>query len=69
MEVITKMENQITEIVNKKTDSIEVSKGMTGKYGFSVKVYGNLQEEGNKVFEQVKNFVDKLNAELPVTEK
>jgi len=63
------MDKQITEIVNKNADSVEITRGMTGNFGFSVKKYCNLNEGGQKAVDSVKSFIDGLNGVYPVKEK
>lgn len=58
------MEEQVTRIINEKTDSISINRGMTGKLGFSVKIYGNITREGDAMLKTVKEYVNKVNTHL-----
>ena len=62
----------IGQFLDKKTDSISVSKGMTGKYGFDVKIYAEDLLDPTKyddVINKVKTIYGKLEQEFPTAEK
>ena len=44
-----------------KTDSIKVDKGKTGKYSFAVKIYGDLNKEGEAMLEKIEQYITTLN--------
>lgn len=46
-----------------KTDSIQVDKGKTGKYSFAVKIYGDLEKDGDGMLDKVKQYITSLNSE------
>ena len=53
-----------TEIKHEKQDSISISKGTTGKYGWSIKLYF---EDGTEVAEQIIERIKGLNDKLKET--
>ena len=50
----------IQENINNQISSIKVSKGMTGKYSFDVKLYFGLEEDEDAILKRIKNIHNKL---------